>query len=294
MKKEIIKEQQNLALLLLLWRLPGTIASFLAAITSRSLLVWMEFVEEASIIIPGIIILLIFQELKKNLKFKYNYGTGKVEAITALCCEMFDIAGILCICVLAIRRIIHPHAEESKPILALILTILGIFFDIFMLKKEQKLSQTVHSKMLHTAYLSAQKEFAFEFLVVISLLIEILIRGKKWQMYISPIASLILSVPFIIILFSHIKDSLYELADRTLDEESQMKILKVMSEFYDSYESFGAINSRIVGDHKHIDIELNFDPDTTFREINDLVSKMTKRLKEEIGHSTINIIVKGN
>ncbi len=291
-KKEALKKQRDLALILMLWRLPGTIASLIAAISSKSLFLWMEFIEEISIILPGIILIIIANGLKKDLKYKYNYGTGKVEAITALSCEMFDLGGVFCIVVLAIRSLIHGGSEEGEPVIALVATIIGVLFDLFMLRKEKKLVETTHSKILHTAYLSAQKEFAFEFIIIIALILEIIFTKRSFAVYMSPVLSLIMAVPFIVILIRHISGSVVELADRTLDEESQLKILKVMSEFYEDYESFGAIKSRISGNHKHIDIELKFESGMTFKEISECTRRMKKRMKEEIGQCAVNIVLK--
>ena len=100
----------------MVWKIPAFTTSFLAACASRSMVLWLEFIENASIFIPGIILLILSRKLNKNLKFRYNYGTEKVEAITALSCEMFDLAGLFCIVLFAVRNLIKG-SEEGEYVL---------------------------------------------------------------------------------------------------------------------------------------------------------------------------------
>ena len=90
-KTALFNEQYKITSLMVLWRIPTFITSFVAACASSSIVIWLEFLENASIILPGVLLLIFTRKLNKNLKFKYNYGTDKVESVTALCCEMFDL-----------------------------------------------------------------------------------------------------------------------------------------------------------------------------------------------------------
>lgn len=96
MEKDILVKQQRIAALLLAWRIPGTVTSFISAVASRSMVLWLEFIEQVSILLPGFILAFLSYKLGRSLKSRFNYGTGKVEAIGALSCEMFDIAGLSC------------------------------------------------------------------------------------------------------------------------------------------------------------------------------------------------------
>ena len=111
-RSEALTEQYKVAVLLVVWKIPAFTTSFLAACASRSMVLWLEFIENASIFIPGIILLILSRKLNKNLKFRYNYGTEKVEAITALSCEMFDLAGLFCIVLFAVRNLIKGSEEK--------------------------------------------------------------------------------------------------------------------------------------------------------------------------------------
>ncbi|SHI62993.1 Divalent metal cation (Fe/Co/Zn/Cd) transporter [Butyrivibrio fibrisolvens DSM 3071] len=290
-KKTELRNQQRIALLLILWRLPEFFTSFIAASASGSVVVWLEFIENASILIPGIILLVLSGKLSRNLKYVFNYGTGKVEAITALCCEIFDITGLFCVSFFAIKGLFAPEEDEKYLGLALAVSIAGLFIDLIILRQQKKILSGSHSKMFHTALVSAQKEFFFDAASIITLVISLVFEGTLWIRYFSPVVCLIIVVPFFTIVMKHLRESVSELVDRTLDEESQLKIIKVLNEFYDSYEEFGEVRSRINGEEKYIDIELTFKADMKYQDVKTAAAKIEERIREELGDCHINVVI---
>ena len=87
------------------------------------------------------------------------------------------------------------------------------------------------------------------------------------------------------------KESIFELIDRTLDEETQLKIIKVLNEFYDSYEEFGDIRSRINGNEKYIDIEIKFNDSMGYGEVRKIVQQIRERVQEVVGDCIVNVNV---
>ncbi|MCR5580040.1 MAG: cation transporter [Pseudobutyrivibrio sp.] len=291
MKNKNFKEQKKIALLLVLWRIPEFVTSFIAASTSQLMVVWLEFIECASILIPGLLLIILSSRLEHNLKFKFNYGTGRIEAITALCCEVLDIVGLFCVVFFSVKRILKPQVEHSYLNFALVVSVIGVVIDAVILIKQKKLLEGVSNRMFHTAYISAVKEFGFDFLSIITLIMVIVFGHNRWIQLFPPVVSILIAIPFALIVIEHMKESISELIDRTLDEENQLKILKVLGEFYDSYEELYDIKSRIYGENKIIDLAIGFRDDYTFAEIKQLKEKIEKRIVEEIDNCTVNIIL---
>ncbi len=290
-KKKAMEEQKKLAILLVLWRIPAFSTSFVAACASRSLVLWLEFIENASILLPGILLLILSGRLNRNLKFRYNYGTEKVEAITALCCEMFDLAGLFCISLFAVRHLIKGSEKGEHLHFALAVSLLGLIIDIIIVLREKELINVHSSKLLHTAYISAGKELVFDVISIFTLVISILFSERSWIIHFSPVISIALVIPFSVLLLKHIKESLVELTDLTLDEENQLKILKILSEFFESYEELHDVRSRMTGEKIYIDIELSFHEDMLYSDIRSTVSAMKKRIVDELGSCTVNVIL---
>ncbi len=290
-KSKRLSQQRKIALLLIVWRLPELVTSFIAACASGSAVVWLEFVECASIVLPGAILVILTSKLNRNLKYVFNYGTGKVEAITALSCEMFDVAGIMCLMFFSIRSLLGWEAETGNSRFALAVSILGLIIDIFIMLRQKKILEESHSKMYHTAYVSAQKEFAFDAASIITLIITIIFEGTVWIRYFSPVVCIIIAIPLSRLVFGHLRESVEELIDRTLDEKNQLKIIKVINEHFDKFEELGAVKSRITGQEKYIDIEMKFHEDMQYSEVREVAQQISHRISEELGHSNVNIVV---
>lgn len=288
---EELNQEKNLSFLTILWRSPQCATALIAAITSGSMFMWMEFVEKLSVVIPGILLALMSIRLNRNLKFRFNYGTGKVEAITALCCEIFDLAGLFCVIGFSIRSFFKP-SHESDSAIAVILCIAGLALDIFILLSQRSIAHKAHSnRMLHTAFLSAKKEFAFDSIALAALILDTILRNIHGLSYFSPIACLILSVPFLLVIVHHASEAVLELADITADEEYQLKILTILNELSKDFEDYGEIYSRKSGNHVFIDIEISFPADTDYRTIKSVSANIKDRIGKEISNSRINIII---
>ena len=197
MKKEVMREERRLAFLMIAWRMPEIFTSLAAAVASASMAVWLEFVENVSVMIPAILLAVLSGKLRHNLKYSYNYGTGKLEAITAFACEIFDLTGLFCILFFSIRQFFRPDGEEKKLVFALCMSLVGLGIDVFLLLRQRQLSEREHSKMLHTAFLSAQKEFAFDFIAILAIAVDILFSRTEWVRYFSPALCILVAVPFI-------------------------------------------------------------------------------------------------
>ena len=291
MQKNVLAEQKKVAILLIIYRIPEFVTSLIAAAASGSMVVWLEFIENASILIPGIIIVILSGKLSQNLKFTFNYGTGKVEAISALSCEMFDLAGIFCVVFFAIRKIIMPDIEEDFLAFALVVSIIGLLIDIFIYYKEKSLVEKEHSRMIHSAFVAARNEFVFDAISIVTLIIGIIFEKKSWIRYFSPIVCVVVSLPLAYIVVHHLTDAIRELSDLTLDEESQLKILKALNEFYEYYDELGEIKSRISGNDQYVDIELCFKQDMPFREVSKVSEDIRKRVSDEIGGGIVNVVI---
>ena len=287
----VYKDQSRLSILLILWRLPGFAIAFAAALASESIVVWLDVVETASVLIPGFLLMYISISLKKDLKYRFNYGTGKIEAITAMSCEIFDVAGLSCAVYFAIKEIIHPNQSEKYVAGVFFILLAGVIIDSFLLYKQKKLYETVENRMLHTALLSAQKEFIFDLIALVTLFLSFLFRKNTYIAYFSPVVCLVIAIPLIVVLLRHLSSAIMELSDVTLDEEYQMKILKMLTEFYLEYDELGEVRSRKSGDKIFVDIEMSFPRDKSYGEIIDICQKIKSRMCELLGDCQTEIII---
>ncbi|MBQ2377458.1 MAG: hypothetical protein II297_03545 [Clostridia bacterium] len=78
------KQQQNLSFAQLLAELPSFAAVLVSALLSRNLLVYIDLLDSSMYLVSLVLIVVLSRKLTKDLRYEYNYGVGKIEAIASL------------------------------------------------------------------------------------------------------------------------------------------------------------------------------------------------------------------
>ena len=81
------------------------------------------------------------------------------------------------------------------------------------------------------------------------------------------------------------------LVDKTLPEEEQMKMLSILTRYYDNYSQFYSINSHKSGDITIIDLHLSFEKNTRMEEVVKLKKQMQADFGSQLGNCAVNIVV---
>lgn len=161
------------------------------------------------------IIAILSKKLTRDLRFEYNYGVGKIEAIAALLCDGIIFFGLLTTLALSVHEFIFP----SRP------------------------------------------------------------------------SDLLIAVYMMIGCIKRTRSALDELTDKTLPEDMQLKIMAIMSRFYDRYSQLHAVKSRKNGDSLNVDLHISFYPDTTFEQIVAFKSDVQTELNKVIDACAVSIVV---
>ena len=94
-QQSVYKKQEKMTFLALLMELPNLAAVTVSAILSQSLLVWLDFVDSLGNVLECSLVAILSHRMTKDLRYTYNYGIGKVEAMTALFSEGMEMCGLL-------------------------------------------------------------------------------------------------------------------------------------------------------------------------------------------------------
>ena len=89
----------------------------------------------------------------------------------------------------------------------------------------------------------------------------------------------------------HVRHAVTELLDKTLPEEEQLKILKVMTKHESEYNSFGSVKSHHNGSGVNIDISVSFPPETSFDKIARFQREVQQELSTEISGCHVAVII---
>ena len=76
------KKQQNLSFVQFLSETPSFVAVLVSAILSRTILVFVDLLDSFGNLFRTAMVTVLSRKLSKDLRYEYNYGVGKIEAIT--------------------------------------------------------------------------------------------------------------------------------------------------------------------------------------------------------------------
>ena len=285
------KQQQNLSIAQLLAELPSFVAVLISALLSRNLLVYIDLLDSSMYLVSLVLIVILSQKLTKDLRYKYNYGVGKIEAISSLLCDGMGFFGLLITLGFSVQAIIVPEQPSELVIAVVGLKIINVAFDTAFFVKQHKITKIHNSAISKSNYAESLSSLLFDSVALVSLFAMWLLRADTIGGYIAPVVSIFVAIYLMIGYVKRIRQSLIELTDKTLPEEDQMKILNILTRYYDSYSQFHSINSHKSGEVTCIDIHISFEKNTTFEEILTLKKQMQDEFDSQFGNCSLNIIV---
>ena len=285
------KQQLNLSIAQLLAELPSFVAVLVSALLSRNLLVYIDLLDSSMYLVSLVLIVILSKKLTKDLRYEYNYGVGKIEAIASLLCDSMGFFGLLITLGFSVQAIILPEQPSDLVIAVVGLKVINVAFDTAFFVKQHKITKIHNSAISKSNYAEALSALLFDSVALVSLFAMWLLRSNPIGEYIAPIVSIFVAIYLMIGYVKRIRQALTELTDKTLPEEEQMKILNILTHYYDSYSQFHSINSHKSGDVTRIDIHLSFDKDTRVEEVVRLQKQMQNEIANQIDNCIVNIIV---
>jgi len=284
-------KQKKLTVTQFITEVPNLIMVFLSALLTGSLITWLDFIDSFGGVLGEGIVMAQSKKLSRDLKYEYNYGIGKLEALTTILCEGISIGGLICIIVVSIFQIVSPVEPSALIIYVVILKVINVLFDLWFVIWQKKIKKESKSRIIENEYISNLSSLAFDVASLISLLVVWIFRKSQISWYVAPALSLIIAIIFILFCVKHIKNAIYELSDKTLPEAIQLKILKVLVKYQEKYEFFDKVNSHYNGSKLIIDIDISFYEDTTFKEIESFHKLIEKELTEALGDCVVSLIL---
>ena len=285
------KQQRNLSSVQLLAEAPNFIISLLSAIFSGTILLYVDLMDSLNYIIRNAMVILLSNKLSKDLRFEYNYGVGKIEAVSSIVGDSIVLFGMGLTLCLSVYSFFYPSRPSEFLIAVVGMKFYDIMWDVAFFTKQRKIYKINPSALSKSNYAAAFGDLLFDGFAWISLFIMWLLRKTPIVGYISPAVSIVVALYLAVGCVKRIKTSLNELTDKTLPEEQQLKILKVLTRHYNSYSQFHSIDSRKIGEITRIDINLSFENDTRVENVINLQKQMQDDLNSQIGNCTVNIIV---
>jgi cation diffusion facilitator family transporter len=290
-RQKAFRGQSAVALSGILLELPNLIVIYTLAFLSGSLMLLMDAFDSTSNIIQSGILFFLSRRMRKSEAFQYDYGMGKIEAFGSFVAGVLLYAGLIAVIVSSVIVILNPAPPERILFFAVAVKAVTVIVDFVMLRSQRRVEKTASSKLFSSGANLVSKNLLFDCTALGVLLIAAVFRGYSGVAYFEPAACVICSLVLIIRGLGPLRESVCDLLDKTLDEQTQLKILGCLTPLYDEFEEFYGIRSRRSGEFVYIDLVIGFSPECTYASMRETLAVFDEKLRGQIPNCIVAIII---
>lgn len=263
--------------------IPTTALVIAVGILSGSLAVMAITIDYGLSLGLNIVAWLVLGIILRQNKFKYPYGTGKLENFSGFIYGLCIVPLALAVAAAAVRRYLDP--PESVDLgLALLFFIavvrLGVFA-VWITRLGRRYPE--RSPLLQAYYIDYRAAFVNEAALFCGLVFGLAMAqwgGMRYAVLFDLAVAAAVAAYLLVNGGRLLVRNARALIDLPLEEECQMKILRCLAREVESYAGLGNIYTRRSGPTRLVQIELQFDARTTLGEIEALRRRMERQLQE--------------
>jgi ferrous-iron efflux pump FieF len=221
---------------------------------------------------------------------KFEYGLGKLENISSLFVGLVMLLSFLIITANSVHSIIVPGHIQGIGLWISIgsqVIYLGINGGLWI--KNRRLSKSAPSPLMDSQTKLFLTRFIGNAFILLSLGLSMALSRFGWSEYIDPAASMVIALSILSATLGIFSSSLYDLLDRTLEEERQIIILAELARHFHDYEELHGIRSRRSGAQVYVEIFLEFDPEKKMGEIQQVIDTIRHDIERKLQGSSVTI-----
>lgn len=190
-------------------------------------------------------------------------------------------AGLIFVVIASVMRIITPQQTGTVLGFAILLKSFNLCVDIYMLRKQIKVSKQVDSSFSDGNIALLRKNITFNIATWLTLCLSFALRKFEWAMYIEPIVCILVSIYVFVRNLKVIGRAMTDLLDKTVDEENQLEILKAVAPIFGDIKTFYEVRSRCSGTDVFVDLLVDFEDDDTYEKIKGVYNVFSDLVKEK-------------
>ncbi len=265
---------------------------FAAGILGHSAAMVADAVHSLSDFVTDIIVLLFVRISNKPQDESHDYGHGKYETLaTALIGVIlfFVGLGILWNGGMSIWHVIQGQPLEAPGSMALVAALVSIVAKELLYQYTALVGKRVDSQAVVANAWHHRSDALSSIGTALGIGGAILL-GDDWRV-LDPIAAVVVSLFILKMAYKLVVPSFEELMDRSLSEEIEADIRKVLLEFPEASQPHN-LRTRRIGNNCSVDVHIRMDGNLTLTHSHEITRAMEQRLRELLGQGTfINIHV---
>ena len=262
------------------------IFKFFAGVTGRSAAMIADAVHSLSDFITDIIVIVFVKTSQKPKDKEHDYGHGKFETLATFIIGIVLLAvglGIAWSGLSSIYAVIQGEILPSPGMIALVAALVTIVSKGFISQYTIKKGKNLNAPAL-IANGWHQRSDALSSIGTAAGIGGAIFIGDKWTV-LDPLAALVVSFFIIKMSFKIIKPCLDELLERSLPEDTEKEIEKIVSHFEGVYHLHN-LCTRKIGNYYAIEFHIKMDGNISLEKSHNLITEIEVKLKEQYGSKT--------
>jgi len=215
----------------------------------------------------------------------HNYGYSKIENVAEAIEGIILIGLAIAMSFQGIMNIIRP-GQVHAPFVGLVASIIGIGINFWGAEFILKLAGKYGSPALKAEGIHFRLEGFISLAISISFCLLLIANYGgfvRLAYYIDPLATIFVSIFIALPSFRILKEAFMKLLDASIEEASQMDVIKALAKHYHRYCSFKDLRTRTAGRKKFVDIFLVIPQTITLKQAHNV----SRLLKHDISSSLV-------
>lgn len=260
------------------------------ALCSGSMLLWSTLLDYAGAIVVGLIGWRILRASRTAREHGFDYGTGRLQTLGGVFGAGIYVALLLVFAWRVVLRLWAP-VELNGPFTAAgaTLQLANGAVDVWLWLRLRQLGRARPSPVLEMQWRAARADALSSFAVCLSVALSLALGNHAWARYLDPACALAFTIYAGVSFLPTLAAGFSELADKTLQEELQLRIDRRLAQTFHGYTAFHGVRSRRAGGIVFIEIGLSFAPETRVAEALETVGQLTRGIESDIPDSEVRV-----
>lgn len=221
----------------------------------------------------------------------HNYGYGKVEHV----CEALE--GVVLIGIAfamssqAIVSLFHPE-HIKMPFFGLITSVINSSINFGGAYYIFKMANKSASPAIKAEGVHYRMEGFISGMIAVAFTVGIILRSQGLNnvaLYVDPLTALFVSILIIVPSFKLAKHAFFKLLDASVEEDSQIEILRQLSKYIHNYCEFKDLRTRTAGRTKFVEFSLVVPAEISLKKGHEIVAHLEDDIQKHISNAEVNI-----
>lgn len=230
-----------------------------AALMSNSLAILADLLKESTDTLSVLAAIFTLKLVRRPISHRFSYGIGRLENLVSILIGSLMLGSAILISALAARQFSQPHPVEGTLFGIGVFTFHGIIGAVVVWRTNRLLHNRQSVILSSQAKLWTAKTL-YDFAMAGGLALALVCSSQSWSWYIDPLASLVGVGLMLHAAWGMAASSVGDLLDASIEEATQLKIMRYLVAHMDDYERLHGILARRSGPRLFVEISLEFDP----------------------------------